>query len=187
MKPIKLVYGIGLTDVACVDNKQLNKSYVVWTNMLCRCYSSKYQIKYPTYKDCSVHQDWQKYSVFKSWFDTNFKIGYQLDKDILVRTNKIYGPQFCRFVPRHINTILNSCISNRSVYGQGVTQKGNYFQVQCNIDGKKLMLGGYSNCIDAHLAYKKIKENHIKETAKKAYYCNEIDIDIYNALLHWKI
>ena len=52
----KLVYGVGFNDKTrptWVDGKNV-KEYDLWRSMLSRCFSEKYQTRYPTYKDCNV-------------------------------------------------------------------------------------------------------------------------------------
>ena len=92
------------------ENGETIKSYSVWTSMLKRCYSDKCQKKQPTYKGCCVCEEWLNYSNFKKWFNDNYYEieGEQmnLDKDILVKGNKIYSPETCVFVPKKINTLF---------------------------------------------------------------------------------
>lgn len=78
--------------------------------MLERCYSARYQERKPTYKGCSVCDEWLNYQNFAKWYDDNY---YEikgeimcLDKDILVKGNKIYSPENCVFVPNYINVLF---------------------------------------------------------------------------------
>lgn len=59
----------------------------------------------PTYEGCTVCDEWLYFSNFKKWFDENYIEGFQLDKDIIIRGNKVYSPQTCCFVPKEINII----------------------------------------------------------------------------------
>lgn len=45
---------------------------------------------------------------FKKWFDENYIKGYELDKDILIKGNRIYSPDTCCFVPSFINRLYTS-------------------------------------------------------------------------------
>lgn len=74
------------------------RSYQTWHNMLVRCYYEPYQNKYPTYKGCSVCEEWLNFDTFNKWFITNYIEGFVLDKDIIKQDNKIYRPEFCSFV-----------------------------------------------------------------------------------------
>lgn len=75
--------------------------------MFSRCYSLAYQRRQPTYVGCTVDPAWHKLSDFKVWFDENYRPGYQLDKDILVPGNKVYGPDTCVFVPQRLNLTVS--------------------------------------------------------------------------------
>lgn len=79
--------------------------YQRWKKMLSRCYSGNY----PTYDDCTVCERWHNFQNFVS--DCLTLPGYQdnlsglhLDKDILVKGNRIYSPLTCQFVEGKINT-----------------------------------------------------------------------------------
>lgn len=65
------VYGVGIVGLESARDKKGNmlKSYSTWVTMLRRCYSVKFQEKQPTYKSCSVCEEWITYSNFKNWFD----------------------------------------------------------------------------------------------------------------------
>lgn len=59
------------------------------------------------YIGCSVCDEWHTYSVFKAWYishphwDT-----WELDKDLLLPGNKVYGPDYCCLIPRQINAFI---------------------------------------------------------------------------------
>ena len=111
VKPKRLVYGVGINDadyvvqkwetIGYVNGKQKQKLiwicpyYSAWKSMLKRCYSSKYQDKRPTYKGCSVSDEWLTFSVFKVWMEKQDWEGKQLDKDLLFEGNKIYSADTC--------------------------------------------------------------------------------------------
>ena len=61
----KLVCGVGVNDTDTPT--QTCSYYGRWKNMLKRCYDKRYMSKHPTYKDCSVCDDWLIYSNFKAW------------------------------------------------------------------------------------------------------------------------
>ena len=86
-------------------NGKATKPYQTWIGMLGRCYCPKYQAKTPTYKGCSVAKEWHNYQVFAEWFELNYVEGCEIDKDIKVKGNKIYGPEFCQFVTPEANSI----------------------------------------------------------------------------------
>ena len=76
----RLVYGVGINDAdyavtkwetTCVNGVQKRKLvwycpyHRAWTSMLQRCYSLNYQERNPTYKGCSVSEEWLTFSNFK--------------------------------------------------------------------------------------------------------------------------
>lgn len=79
------------------------KSYTVWVGMISRCYNEGRHKTHPTYIGCSVCDEWLYYPNFKVWFDDNYIEGYELDKDIKVKGNKIYSPETCMFVSKAEN------------------------------------------------------------------------------------
>ena len=61
-----------------------------WYAMLNRCYNPLSN-RAAAYKNCSVCDEWLTFSNFKRWFDEHHVEGYELDKDILVKGNRVYG------------------------------------------------------------------------------------------------
>lgn len=166
------------------------KAYRRWVGIFNRCYSEKYLEKRPTYIGCSVDEEWKYFSSFQKWFIENDVEGYQLDKDILVQGNKIYGPKFCCFVPSQINSLFTKRDSARGdcVLGvQCVKRKDvnhvNYRAVISNHLVKKLIQYDFRNERDAYNCYVKMKLEYIKEVAD--YYKDVIAPNVYEALLKY--
>ena len=163
--------------------------------MLKRCYSGECQKKHPTYKDCYVCPEWLNYSNFKKWFNDNYYEieGEQmdLDKDILVKGNKIYAPNTCVFVPQNINTLFIKRDKARGKYPIGVCfcKDKNKYKVQCNIfyNGKRQLkhLGYYNTIDDDFKVYKESKESNIKQIAD--YYKAKIPNELYEAMYTYKV
>ena len=106
------VYGVGYLGIgkyaSSVDSKRTFE-YNVWTGVLERCYSLYQADKFPTYKGCSISKGWECFQNFAKWFEENWKPhmkGWHLDKDILIKGNKIYSPETCCFVPSEINGVI---------------------------------------------------------------------------------
>jgi len=122
------VYGVGYIGdghYTCMDCNKINKSYKVWQGMLERCYSPKLHKNRPTYKGCSVSEDWHDFQNFAKWFDNNYIEGFELDKDILgycTSKYKMYSPETCLFVPPEVNNLLVSSDATRGETKLG-TQK----------------------------------------------------------------
>lgn len=179
-----LVYGVGINDL---NNTRHTILYRKWVGMLERCYSQKYQAKFPTYTNCRACVEWHTLSNFKTFFDENYIEGYVLDKDILVKGNKVYSPETCCFVPQEINKLFITHNRNRGPYPLGVRKDGLSYRAQLNIGSIKKGLGSFPTPESAFLAYKKAKEQYIKELAEKYYKEGKITERVYLALLAYRV
>lgn len=187
----KLLYGVGITgDMICKIDGKMTPEYTLWSNMLARCYSEKYKIKNPHYIGCSVSDNFKDFRYFISWCSKQKgynRKGWALDKDILVKGNKVYSEDTCCFVPREINNLLTKRNRKRGNLPIGVTlQKSTgKYSVYTSIKGKIKNFGTFT-CINAAFeTYKTVKLEHIKSVANdwKEY----LDVSVYNALLSWDI
>lgn len=152
-----------------------DKSYKRWKSMFSRCESN------PTYKDCSVHSDWFDYVTFAKWCGENYIDGYHLDKDILIKGNKVYGPDTCCFVPREINQVFVKKQKSRGDLPIGVTVSRDRFRA--NVKNKHL--GRFNTPEKAFAVYKIEKEKIIKEVAEN--WKNKISPKVYEALMNYKV
>lgn len=181
-----LVHGYGIKgkeSTQDLDGKRLT-SYSVWSDMLRRCYSPEMLLKNPTYADCTVCPDWMLYKNFKEWFNLNHKENTCLDKDILVRGNKVYSPETCVFVPQEINKLLITRKAKRGEYPIGVClHKCGKFVAS----GKSIYAGLHNTVEEAFLAFKSAKEINIREVALRHFTNKSISEDIYIALMNWSI
>jgi hypothetical protein len=175
------------------SNEMDRKRYNTWHSMIERCYSKKYQEKFPTYIGCIVCEEWHNYQVFCRWFDKNYyeidNYRMELDKDILHKGNKIYSPENCVFISNNINTLFTKRNSLRGEYPIGVhlDKKSNNLRAQCRdmIKDKKVWLGNYDTELEAFNAYKTFKERHIKEVAD--LYKDKIPQKLYEALYRYEV
>lgn len=185
-----LVFGIGINDidVPISTNGKRHKWYSVWQMMLGRCYIDKYNDRFPKYKDCYVCDDWLKLSGFKKWFDDNYIVGYSLDKDILIKWNKIYSPETCCFVPPEINNLITKHDSQRGNLPVGVSiNANNTYSVSVKFYGKTKYFGRYKTAMEAFMVYKIKKEEHIKDVATKYFSECKINEKVFNALLNYSV
>lgn len=186
-----LCHGVGYNDYngrTRVNGKDI-PSYKHWYHMICRCYSPIFQRDNPTYKECSVCEEWLTFSNFKKWFDENYVEGYCLDKDILVQGNKIYSPDTCAFVPQHINHLLLSRKLKKTQHKRGIywDKDVSKFRALLSIEGKSKKIGYFNTEQEAFEAYKQAKYEEITRIATNAYNNGEIDYRVHQALLNYKI
>lgn len=170
----KPVYGVGINDVDYVFE---TKDYKIWRNMLERCYCEKTQEKFPTYKGCTVCEEWHLFSNFKKWFHDNYVEGWELDKDILFINNKMYSPQTCCFVPREINSFLRRSDVNKQA-GIYPTQNGKYAAI-IRVDGKQKRLGVFNSFMEAKEARDKVFRNKLDKITSK--YIGVMPPHVFNA------
>lgn len=190
-KSVPTVYGVGILGdkYPTRHNGKSLSEYQLWNGMLERCYSSKWHNKKPTYKDCTVSENFTRYEYFYEWCQKqkgfrNEK--WHLDKDLLIKGNKVYSEDICVFLPPEINTALLNCKSNRSELPIGVflLPSGRY-QVQCSINGKHIYLGSFDTVEEAFYKYKVEKELYLKRLAFK--WGEKLDPRAERALYTYKI
>ena len=185
-----LVCGIGINDRSCpakIEGKN-TKEYALWHSMLKRCYSKPYLEKQPTYMGCSVSDNFKYYHLFHAWCQTQIgfgKDGYQLDKDLLIKGNKLYSEDTCVFIPSVLNLLLTKAAAGRGLLPIGVSKNGKGFRATCAIYGKAKSLGTFQTVEEAFQAYKNFKEEHIKTQAE--LYKHEIDEIAYQALINYEV
>lgn len=115
-----------------IDGVQIKTpEYEAWRGMMKRCYCPKNQERQPSYIGCTVHPDWHNFQTFAKWYteQPGYAEGWDLDKDLLVEGNKVYGPDTCILLPRQINSLvtmvdmLDDRFLPRGVY---IRQNGTY-------------------------------------------------------------
>ena len=181
----KLVCGVGINDVdyrvrilenlPSVDGKQKQKLiwecpiYKIWCSMLHRCYSQAFAERYPTYTNCYVCDEWLSLSNFKSWVESNNWEGKQLDKDLLIRGNKVYSPDTCCFISGAVNSFILEKGGCRGPWPIGVVwnKKAKIFVAQCSNPfikgkGRNKYLGSFPTADEAHAAWLAHKLNLAK-------------------------
>ena len=158
------------------------KEYISWHGMFTRCYSDKYHVNKPSYIGCSIDESWYNFQNFIKWFNENYNPeimqGWHLDKDILVKGNKVYSPKTCCFVPNEIN-ILFTTIKYK---GYRIRPCGKKFQVRLRKLNKEIVIGDFNSKEEAFQAYKIAKEQHIKEVADK--WRDKISENVYKTLIN---
>jgi hypothetical protein len=191
----KTLFGIGFIgsgEYKVTINGEYTNQYLTWRAMLQRCYDEKFHKKQPTYVECSVTEEWLNFQNFAAWYDLNY---YQidgeimsLDKDILIKGNKLYSPDTCVFVPQSINSIFIKGEGLRGDLPIGVHHRkdNNKYRVKCN-DGKgnQTSVGQFTNITDAFKAYKSFKEKVIKQVAEE--YKNRIPNRVYQAMITYRV
>jgi hypothetical protein len=157
--------------------------------MLTRCYDPNFLTKYPTYKDCEVCDEWLDYQEFALWIDPQLaenKKGWHLDKDLLLKGNKIYSPETCVLVPEEINLILgNKGFSSELPVGVTRSKVHSKFMATLNENGKPKYLGIFNTPEEASSCYTINKELQVRVVAEQ--WKDSIDFRLYTVLSNFKI
>ena len=191
-KLFRSVCGVGYLgdgEYSRVDHKI---AYQTWVDMLKRAYTEKKGRC--NYFGVTVCEEWHNFQSFAKWchsqdfFNIKDKNGkrYEIDKDILVKGNKIYSPETCCFVPSEINCLFIRNKRFRGKYPIGVTKIGKYFTARLSKGyGNRVLLGTFKTELEAFLAYKQAKELYLKELAEK--YRNKVCYKTYLTLINYEV
>lgn len=169
----------------CQDNE---KAYRAWTNMIRRCYDKEIQKKYPTYRGCSVCDEWKCFQNFADWYYKNwYEIPGQrmhLDKDILKKGNRVYCPENCCFVPQEINELFGNKTDRSFDLPVGVdADKYGKYRARCSNGTSNSHIAMFNTPEEAFLAYKEAKEKRIREVAEE--FKGLIPDKVYRAVINW--
>lgn len=186
------MYGVGYMGVGEYDSKKDIQAHSHFTAMLERCYDTVALQKRKSYIGCEVRDDWYDFQDFAKWCygQKGFNEDrWQLDKDILIKGNKIYAPENCCFVPSDINALFTKRQADRGLYPIGVYEHspGN-FRASCSnefMDEKKFSGKLRTTPEEAFYDYKEFKEKVIKQRAD--FYRGRIDPRVYEALYNYQV
>lgn len=170
----KLIYGVGIKDpgyttrTTSIENGKATRNtcpyYQRWHSMLTRCYSENYHLKFPTYINCSVCEEWLSFANFREWMKLQDWKGKHLDKDVAIPGNKVYSPDACAFISKELNYFLTNRKAMRGKYALGVTcKRGDLFVAECRDPfnkSKSPYLGAYKTEGLAHKAWKDAKHRY---------------------------
>lgn len=192
------IYGIGI-----VGNKYLRykdykplKEYTTWSGVLRRCFDSVESTKYPTYQDATCCNEWLLYENFYEWLHNQENFDkwlngrmWCLDKDILIKHNKVYSPETCCLVPNNVNTLFVKCDAARGDLPIGVSYNKINHKYISEYSGRNTRnhIGCYDTSIEAFYAYKKEKEAYIKQVAQEEYDKGNITKKCYDAMMAYEV
>ena len=186
------VYGVGVIGEGVYSPEKDKRIYKLWQSVLQRGYDIAFKKRNHTYKDVTVCDEWLNFQNFAAWcysqkfFDAKDDKGkaYSLDKDILVKGNKVYSPETCCFVPHIINCVTISCKKVRGNLPIGVHKHRKCNKYSVNFKSE-VYLGGFNTPEEAFQVYKNLKEAYIKDIAE--VYLNKIDSKVYDKLTSWEV
>ena len=115
-----------------------------------------------------------------------------MDKDILVKGNKVYSPDTCRFVPQYINSLLTNAAAIRGELPCGVVA------LKPSSKTRRINTAYTARCCDGNdsrpnKTFKTIQETRqwytiekkrvVGEQAIRAFMAGDITEDVYQALI----
>jgi hypothetical protein len=174
---------------ACGPKSVFTHSFRKWSNLLQRCKEGgTIQQAFPTYIGCT-----NEFGSFEEFMDWHVKqVGYgsehQIDKDLLVRGNKMYGPETCLLVPKSINMIVTArCKPSTGLpagvsFDKRVSGRKNKYRADF---GERRLLGVYATAEEAFAAYRHYKESRMKALAQE--FKSVIDPRAYAALMNYEV
>ena len=161
--------------------------YRLWRNVLDRIYFRKHE----SYKDVTLTKEWLHFSKFKHDIEKiqnsdKIAVGWHLDKDILVKGNKIYSPETCCFVPKEVNASFIGLKNTTNLpLGVKFCKRNKKYVSQIMLDKKKVHLGYFSTPEEAFLVYKEKKENWLKSVAEK--WKGIVADNVYQAIFNYEV
>lgn len=163
----KPCFGFGINDAVYITQSTYRSWYCphfrAWQGTMQRGHSVKFKQHKPTYKDCSVDMRWKYFSEFLGWSLKGFVEGWELDKDLLVKDNKVYGPDTCAYVPTYLNNLIKPKTSKTGLpfgVSRQEERKGTFIITAA----KGKAIGGFKTATEAHRAWQSIKAGQISLT-----------------------
>ncbi len=112
--------------------------YTRWSNMIKRCYDPLTQDAHPTYKGCTVCDEWLVFSNYHRWYVANYVDGFEVDKDKKIKGNKVYSPETCVFISKRENMQIAFQKEYRLTKRDGSTVKARNLTEFCRDNGLTL-------------------------------------------------
>lgn len=186
----RLVCGIGVNDGKYPSwfVGKAPKEYALWNSLLKRCYSLSFKKGNPTYIGCSASENFRNFSYFHEWCQNQIGFdqeGFQLDKDLILKGNKLYSEETCLFLPRELNALITTNRVSRGSLPVGVCANRGRFLAQCGYNSTSRYVGRFDTPEEAFAAYKRAKETFIKLQAEK--WKAHIDPRAFAALMAYEV
>jgi hypothetical protein len=137
-----------------------------WKGIIDRCTPSKQKGKYGSYVGCSLCEEWKDFQNFCEWcLENKICEGMDIDKDVLIKGNKVYSPETCIIIPSEINSRLNFNIPLRDTL-MGVTKNvlRNGYSYKARFgkgDSGRVELGTFKTELEAHQAWANYRKSLI--------------------------
>lgn len=171
-----------------LDKNLRNDIYSVWKGVAQRTLTDNIRGKgRNSYLDVTLCSEWYNFQNFCKFVVENgyYRRGYHLDKDLLVRGNKIYKAENCCFLPQVLNGVISIVYETDNGLLVGVNIKNSCYEAAISYRGKRKRLGKYDTPEEASTAYVLAKEAYVKELAQE--WKDRIEPRAYQALMDWTV
>jgi hypothetical protein len=185
------IYGVGINDLSgnidYVTNLKDSMGnitwrcpfYSRWRIMLSRCYADDRAC----YQGCTVSDEWRYFSNFKKWMESRSWEGKEIDKDILVPGNRVYGEEFCLLVTHKLNNIIKHMPGSDHPTGVFESNSGLRYRSQIKKDGKVYDLGTFDTVEEAAFTYNKHRRAFLLEVVNGLTLDDTSDVEATRAAL----
>lgn len=180
----RTVFGIGYLGCNDAEANKDNYIYSKWANMMQRCYDEETHKLKPYYALCTAEIEWLNFSNYREWHKENMMGDRKvdLDKDVLIQGNTVYGSETCTLIPHFTNTIFEERGTDTNIVLNNVTGK---YDVTMSILGKKEDVGTFDTEEEAKQGYIYYKQDYIKNFAKKCK--GKVTHKTYEAMMNWVV
>ena len=181
----RTMFGIGYLGCNDADANRINNYiYSKWANMMQRCYDEETHKLKPYYAPCNAEIEWHNFSNYREWHRDNMMGDRKvdLDKDVLVQGNTVYGSETCTLIPHFTNTIFEERGADTNIVLNNTTGK---YGVTMSILGKKEDVGTFDTEEEAKQGYITYKQDYIGNYAKKCK--GKVPHKTYEAMMNWKV
>lgn len=188
-----VLFGVGFQGVGNYLQHNV-KAYDYWAKMLQRAYCPIYKSEHPSYEGVIVCEEWHNYQNFAKWVTGQVGYGsngYNLDKDRLIKGNKVYSPNMCLLIPQELNKLVAAGSVRRGNSPVGTSTRpdlnGQYMARHSKTGSGRTetYLGLFPTAELAFYAYKEAKESYIKERTE--FWKDSMDIKAYQALMKYEV
>lgn len=180
----RTVFGVGYLGCNDADATRDNYIYSKWANMMQRCYDEETHRLKPYYALCTAEIEWLNFSNYREWHRENMMGDRKvdLDKDVLVQGNTVYGSETCTLIPHFTNTLFEERGADTNIVLNNTTGK---YDVTMSVLGKKEDVGTFDTEEEARQGYIDYKQDYIWNYAKKCK--GKVPNKTCEAMMNWQV
>lgn len=151
-----------------------------WKDMVKRCQPENQVGQLESYKGCFLNDAWLGYEAFHDWYRSRICVTPTIDKDIIKRANKEYGPETCLVVPSSINKSFQ-LRGNGPLPGIKIVIGGKYSARYTDEFGTE-RARNFTCMFEAHKFWQLMKANHIERLLESYILSDEVNFHVRNRI-----